>query len=467
MSTKQRPIFVYKTSTLPPPSYDIAKNAVTHRGRSGISTTVAPPPQYSQPGTKTSYYFYEEPHVAQGHLSEAGVLKSQQGFYKNGYYYEPSVQVSTPAAPAYYNIPPKLSAPAYYHSPSKPSTPAPPLYYIPSKSTPSPQLYYNISPKTPSPSLPLYYNAPSKVSTPNPPIYYYVSSRPQQYNPASSPAPQYYSTPSPQYSNVLPFKSNLQFYNNQDTPLVSSRPVYQFSYQAGALGTSTVKPRPPTPQLPVIQFASTPRTVYEYSYEKQRPAEGGDSFTTPAPIRAQYVGPTASSQYVVPTASPRYVRPTVSPQYVRPTASPHSVGPTASPQYVGPSTTAQYIRPTNNPLYAYYTPQDERLLDDITKKYFTIFGQKLGGGGTTPMTPTRESYTTTQRPISLAGDTAVNYRPPLPAIEPESEAIRPNGGEGELIRYQLPGNGAHFYFLTPQAVFSQPRQRYRRRKPPR
>ncbi|XP_041969177.1 uncharacterized protein LOC121726029 [Aricia agestis] len=57
---------------------------------------------------------------------------------------------------------------------------------------------------------------------------------------------------------------------------------------------------------------------------------------------------------------------------------------------------------------------------------------------------------------SLAGDTDVNYRRPLPTPNPDAEWIGAYGaGEGRpgsLVSYRLPGDGAHVYFVTPQAA---------------
>ncbi|XP_063622694.1 uncharacterized protein LOC134794825 [Cydia splendana] len=67
---------------------------------------------------------------------------------------------------------------------------------------------------------------------------------------------------------------------------------------------------------------------------------------------------------------------------------------------------------------------------------------------------------------SLAGDTAVNYRRPLPPINPDAEWISPvnaagEGRPGSFVSYRLPGEGAHVYFLTPQAAQTRDRERYR------
>lgn len=68
---------------------------------------------------------------------------------------------------------------------------------------------------------------------------------------------------------------------------------------------------------------------------------------------------------------------------------------------------------------------------------------------------------------SLAGDTAVNYKRPLPPINADAEWIAPvntagEGRPGSFVSYRLPGEGAHVYFLTPQAAQAQAqRERYR------
>ncbi|CAH2055715.1 unnamed protein product, partial [Iphiclides podalirius] len=57
-------------------------------------------------------------------------------------------------------------------------------------------------------------------------------------------------------------------------------------------------------------------------------------------------------------------------------------------------------------------------------------------------------------PPSLSGDTDVNYKRPLPTEEPDAEWIPQGGGggrRGAFVSYRLPGEGAHVYFLTPQA----------------
>ncbi|XP_011350703.1 uncharacterized protein LOC105287024 isoform X2 [Ooceraea biroi] len=134
---------------------------------------------------------------------------------------------------------------------------------------------------------------------------------------------------------------------------------------------------------------------------------------------------------------------------------------------------------TANPQHAYFTQQDERLLDDVTKEYFTIFGKKLpdtripsttpiyGKSSSTTEKPLNTYVSTniyktgqsvthkapnvkvrygdqSQRPYSLKDDTLVNYRRPLPPINPDSEFIeviepkpRPHQSPASLSDYEL------------------------------
>ncbi|KAG8236209.1 hypothetical protein J437_LFUL016213 [Ladona fulva] len=236
---------------------------------------------------------------------------------------------------------------------------------------------------------------------------------------------------------------------------------------------------------------------------------------TPAP-------PIQLSQYEPQVTSPKpsvedavYIQTTPAPvQYHYPINQQQNIAVTTSaPNFASifnlPST-------TYSPLPSYLTTKDVSLFDDATKNYFTIFGQKIGnqekesGQGqrfspTTPLPPLAQGYdesgrgplvVTTSRPIeppeertvvSLVDDIRVNYRDPLPPINPNSEFIAPvrnqpqpprpspspapalqnslRGG-GALVSYQLPGvdgqgvgGGSRYYFLTPHSVPSVPQQR--------
>ncbi|XP_031346509.1 proline-rich extensin-like protein EPR1 [Photinus pyralis] len=139
-----------------------------------------------------------------------------------------------------------------------------------------------------------------------------------------------------------------------------------------------------------------------------------------------------------------------------------------------------YVRPhfdysppvTPNPVYdQYYTKQDERGLDDITKTYFTTFGKKLPAS-TTPLPPPRRlppkrpsadaivNYL--KRPLQVdyigAYHQEQDYRRKIPpnvqtiqAIQVPLRTTLRETQAGSFISYELPGDdGAHFYFLTPQ-----------------
>lgn len=271
-----------------------------------------------------------------------------------------------------------------------------------------------------------------------------------------------------------------------------------YPYSSGRQST----PRPPT---------STKPPVYEYSfsipgYGAVDPPKVGEYQATARPYDQQFYttpGPTT-------TPTPAY-------------KSSHQ---DQSQHFTTQSTQSQYYttpRPqTENPYHAFFTHHDADLIDDITKKYFTTFGQKLNKdsltdeGLTTPLPPVdnvpaksyypqstprpeyyqpnhprtkyvqnsaplvgpgyyntpppgpvysqyydqrqHSSLTATQKPISLGSDILVNYKEPLPPLNPDAEFIDPSTPglakpNQSFISYRLPGNGGgHFFFLTPQVV---------------
>lgn len=133
------------------------------------------------------------------------------------------------------------------------------------------------------------------------------------------------------------------------------------------------------------------------------------------------------------------------------------------------TTVSPYSDSTMNPHQSYFTKQDEQLLDDVTKEYFTAFGKKLSSRGqsTTPIygksstVTEKPKYSTyvpnhydfrqlktkvkvhygdqSQGPFSLKDDTLVNYKHPLP-INPDSEPIpKPVSLKNDiLVNYQNP-----------------------------
>ncbi|KAJ4450874.1 hypothetical protein ANN_02306 [Periplaneta americana] len=387
------------------------------------------------------------------------------------------------------------------------STPAPPpqYYYV----TASPGLQYNIVGST----------------TPSPLNQDYPIQSPQQeyVKPTSQPLPAvsklaYFTTPRPDfaYQNIISSQRPI-LYNIQPSP--TPRPIYQYSFETNSKNIATQQPlqenlyttprtRPKQPQrvnyqtgsqaavvLPV-QYQTTPRTLFEYSYQQR-------GLSTKAPeVQGFYsaVGAQYDEQEDVTAGSPAT-------HYGYEDSRENAQGyqTTPRPRYKGYENHASQVNiyPTSNPLHAYFTQQDESLLDDITKKYFTIFGQKLPSGDdnvpTTPIPPyssgniqshvkqpytaktERQYYTTpipqynyqnseqpppediNKRPISIAGDTDVNYKKPSPPVNPFSEYIDQRqlsnaDAGGALVSYKFPGDGGHFYFITPQVVGVQQSQ---------
>lgn len=275
--------------------------------------------------------------------------------------------------------------------PRIPQQPSPPRTYISSTAVPLRAFF-----KTPTRPAQFYFyeedDSINEVNTPQPPlpprIYIATVARPQQ--------------PQQQYSNKNEYTNKNT--NNFDRHIQRLRHHLQIQQQTQRQ-----------------QRYRQPRPVYQYSFGYDN---GVPETQTPAP-------------------PPRYsvqIQPSV--DYVRP-----SQPVTPNPIVGQAAYLSQPITP--NPIVAqpsYYTKQEGALYEDITKKYFTMFGQKL----TSPLPPL------------LRDDTIVNYRRPLPPPNPHSEYLGTQegnaGGPGTFISYRLPGDGAHFYFLTPQLAQQQRRR---------
>ncbi|XP_076646358.1 uncharacterized protein LOC143355439 [Halictus rubicundus] len=191
-----------------------------------------------------------------------------------------------------------------------------------------------------------------------------------------------------------------------------------------------------------------PKPIYQYSFEAADYSKRGNQRQFE---QQQQTVPYNDYRDVKIFDGPRYDYPQNEPaKQLMPQSLPFK---NQSPIY--PSTTANsVINTTPNPHLTYYTQQDEKLLDDVTKEYFTIFGKKIPHKGipsTTPIysktterpynsyiennynTPEPPVFKTpnvkvhygdqSQRPYSLKDDILVNYRQPLPPINPDSEFI--------------------------------------------
>ncbi|XP_046624356.1 uncharacterized protein LOC124307072 isoform X2 [Neodiprion virginianus] len=364
----------------------------------------------------------------------------------------------------------------------------------------------------------------------------------------------YYTTQRPRF--YYQSTRNEQYADYRDDQEVKSSPIYQYSYEANGY---TKQRQQQSYRQQEIDDVPTPdvRQVYN-EYQQPTRTAGGQYYNDYDVQPVQKVQKSSGISYL-----------------------------TNHRQSYSAATARPSVNTTPNPHHAYYTKQDEQLLDDVTKQYFTIFGKKLPENvlqSTTPLyrveaaaetttespvghdvntyvannryngngnsaavhqlqslTPPKVSVhygDQTQRPYSLEGDTLVNYKNPLPPINPDAEFIpvnKPvapsrqrlqefrseqistpfrnrNGGNylqgsnqretssyrgryptpspislandisvnyrdprppinpdaefinpvqgqrnqatrgGSYFAYQLPGNGGHFYFLTPQAI---------------
>lgn len=352
------------------------------------------------------------------------------------------------------------------------------IYKVSSTVSPAEYYYYEeVTTKAPmKPSLPdPYINAqPTQAPKIAEPQIFYVTSRPR-----NTPRPklrflEQTSKPDTFSIHIARLRQQLQSFIAPKQRPQPVKPVYQYSFQAA--NYPQVHQQFRTPKVQEDGFKPVPK----YSVQIQPAIE-----IVPSPPPQYYKGsterPVASKYYSTKRPEYDYEDQGGVKQYVAPV---RQYLPQKEPYVVTPQ--PQYYEATPNPIYHnYYTKPDEKYFDDITKKYFTIFGKKIPSA-TTPLPPPSTSapneqvYIQTpsrQRPISLEGDTLVNYLQPRPEINPDAEyiqqeyaktAVRPQivpkpqnqrlpiAGDpksGSYISYQLPGDdGAHFYFLTPQLV---------------
>ncbi|XP_054262557.1 uncharacterized protein LOC128986292 [Macrosteles quadrilineatus] len=378
-----------------------------------------------------TYYFYEEPHISQGKLTDTDSL--------------PPYPPALPQPKFRQSNAHTITEESYENSAAKPS--------LQGQFKPSPLDYFYPQEE--------YINVP-RVNTPSP-VHYYYPERSKGYS--------------------------------------------GYSY-SGIAGTTA---RPET---------STKPPVYEYSF-----AIPGYGSAVPGKV-----GNGQEEQYAYQTTPRPYQEPLFT--TAAPTTTPASVYNTNNQYYTTkrPHTTPRPTVQTDNPYYAFFTHQDSDLIDDITKKYFTTFGQKLNKGEavTSPLPPIDDvsskdvfphtsprpqyyetdkprtkyiqnsgsipgniyystaappiqsypqrvpyptpiysqfydqrpysSLISTQKPIPLGSDVLVNYKEPLPPINPDAEFIDPSTPglakpDQSFISYRLPGNGGgHFFFLTPQVA---------------
>uniref|UniRef100_A0A0C9RCF7 Uncharacterized protein n=1 Tax=Fopius arisanus TaxID=64838 RepID=A0A0C9RCF7_9HYME len=210
-------------------------------------------------------------------------------------------------------------------------------------------------------------------------------------------------------------------------PQPKSKPVYQYSFEAADYAQ---RGRQKKIYKPIQEIHSQKEVFNEWQDEIQNSQQYND-----------YDGEVIPEQRLQPERSHYRTRAPNYPTTIRPNV----------------------VDTTENPQHAYYTKQEERLLDDVTREYFTNFGRKITKHKLVPTTPIygkeseaefqteepnyptinsfstnsfderQKSYDTprvkvhygdqTERPFSLEGDTRVNYRRPLPTLNPDAEFL--------------------------------------------
>ncbi|XP_022190413.2 extensin-2 [Nilaparvata lugens] len=334
---------------------------------------------------------------------------SSQIYSDDGYYYEkPKSRPHTlPKENPSYN-PTKLVNvdPAYNYNPNP--------IYITSTIPPPPQVPYQNTPQ-PQNGKALktfyFYEEPHDISTTTvrPPVQanYYSTPVPQSgyYLPAQE-QPRYvqnkYELPPLRASTRAPPVN--YFYITEAPPraavTTSSRkpPIYEYSYTAPGYGTIDA-PKVGTP---------TPLGISHASINNQIPDDGSynyyDDYLDQTTPRTPVVSKHRYNQDNLNLVKNNLIYTTERPIYRAPStkAPPRGYVYTTTQRPILSTTAAPYSadHQTQNPYYAFFTHHDAGLIDDITKKYFTIFGQKLNNPSTTPLTPTENSYeTATRKPV--------------------------------------------------------------------
>ncbi|KAK6626247.1 hypothetical protein RUM43_006554 [Polyplax serrata] len=210
-------------------------------------------------------------------------------------------------------------------------------------------------------------------------------------------------------SNVLPRKPQIAHVNNAEiithngyadlpkmkhlnyaTHVSSPRPVLKYHYITDG-NTPVVIPTPKIQELEIKNSGSSGLQTVHLD-----PAPPVHSVAPPQPV--------AVEPYIEPKKPQEHQSNPIS-QLV--TASPIEFN-TADGPFV-PSNYYATVRPD----HVHFTSQEQTLVDDITKNYFTIFGQKINSASTTPLTPVKHTTGKTkpkqESGLSYISDDGRNY----------------------------------------------------------
>ncbi|XP_063988504.1 adhesive plaque matrix protein isoform X2 [Diachasmimorpha longicaudata] len=219
-----------------------------------------------------------------------------------------------------------------------------------------------------------------------------------------------------------------------------------------------------------------PKPVYQYSFEAADYAQRGRQKELYKPLQEVQPGKQVTFnewQEEIEDVDPQYNdynTEVVPEQRLQPERTHYRM---RAPSYPTTTIRSNIVDTTPNPQHAYYTKQDERLLDDVTREYFTNFGRKINRDRVKTTTPIygktsvteRPNYSTvnsvstnsfderqkthtnprvevhyggqTHKPFSLEGDTRVNYQEPLPPMNPDAEFLPGYGPKKANDREQL------------------------------
>ncbi|XP_072945352.1 uncharacterized protein [Epargyreus clarus] len=274
--------------------------------------------------------------------------------------------------------------------------------------------------------------------------------------------------PDPFYQQIANIQQTIDFFTTKrpkahshrphsNKPKVTSRPVYQFSYQSNPRPEQTFRaPKlDPEPFRPMVSYSKPFNLENEFNAISPTVSPGYHQQYLIENVRVTTETPTSTRYYSNVNLRDSDYDDTPNLKEKVPKGNRNHI-----PVYTGKPVTHhvnRYPSTTPSPVsHGYYTKQDERYLDDITKNSFDIFGQKLEDGThdvnglavTPPLGTVRTDIDNninqhyeiveaqTPNPPSLERDTLVNYRLPRPQINPESEIIRQQGQYNAEFRQQ-------------------------------
>lgn len=306
------------------------------------STTPAPSlfssPQPSVDTIKATYYFYEEPEFS-------------KPITNNGYTSKP-FSTTSPLPVSAFND--------YNSNTAKPQAPEKP-----------PSANHESKRKPITPMIPIYYLAELEniVDLVKPMNLPYPDGKNSYYTSTSKPT---YSINKPHYDRPTP------------------RPIFEYSYVASDYNGPSSQISQSTPQTYHEPHYSSHYEYNPYYQQQQYQAIYNPlDYSKPVPTTAAPVlnvllsekpifsnnahGYQLSAQNQKPSNYDSFDRPWV------------------------PNPFSQFAYPTDNPYYAFFTREEEDLIDENTKKYFTIFGQKIKNVDSTTPIPVQTASTTSTR----------------------------------------------------------------------